>query len=174
MADDTGTPNDDGTQDSGQQDSGKDGGFKPITSQDELNAALKDRLARERAKFADYNDLKKKAEQFDAAQDAAKTEAEKTADRIAALEREVTEAKSAALRSRIQAKFAIADEDADLFLTATDEDTLTKQAQRLAERAEDRKKNGNVVPREGRTPASGDSKDSSERQFARNLFASGD
>ena len=38
--------------------------FQPITSQEQLNALLGDRLARERAKFADYDELKAKAEKF--------------------------------------------------------------------------------------------------------------
>ncbi|WP_108869942.1 hypothetical protein [Tessaracoccus timonensis] len=36
--------------------------FQPITSQEQLNALLGDRLARERTKFADYDKLKAKAE----------------------------------------------------------------------------------------------------------------
>ena len=40
-------------------------GFQPITSQEQLNAVLKDRLARERGKvrerYADYDELKERA-----------------------------------------------------------------------------------------------------------------
>jgi len=159
-----------GGQEQGQGGDGEDG-FKPITSQDELNATLSDRLARERAKFADYNDLKAKAQQFDDLQQASKSEAQKTADRIAALEQELTSTKTEALRSRVQARFKIADEDAELFLTATDEDTLVKQAQRLAERAEDRKKQGNRAPLQGRTTTT--TGDGGEREAVRSLFGSG-
>ena len=38
--------------------------FQPITSQEQLNALLGDRLARERAKFADYGELRDKASRF--------------------------------------------------------------------------------------------------------------
>ena len=93
---------------------------------------------------------------------------EKFAARIAALESENARIQSEALRSRIQAKHGIADEDADLFLTGTDEETLTRQAQRLVDRDADRKKNNNVVPSEGAHAPAGDSED---REFARNLFA---
>ena len=34
-------------------------------NQDEVNAIVADRLTRERAKYADYDDLKAKAQQFD-------------------------------------------------------------------------------------------------------------
>ena len=84
---------------------------------------------------------------------------------------ELVKAKGEALRARIQAKHGISDEDADLFLTGSDQATLAKQAERLASKAEDRKKNGNYVSREGRTQATGSNTDD-ERQFVRNLFGS--
>lgn len=43
-----------------------------------------------------------------------------------------------ALRFRIAAKHKISDEDAELFLTGTDEESLTKQAERLVERTPDK------------------------------------
>lgn len=56
-------------------------------------------------------------------------------------QREANEAKEAAataaadaLRLRVAAKHGISDEDADLFLTGTDEDTLNRQAERLSHR----------------------------------------
>lgn len=150
-----------------------EGGFEPITSQDQLNAALKDRLQRERAKYADYADLKQKAKQFEELQQANKTEAQKTADRIAALEQELTSTKTDALRARVQARFGIANEDAELFLTASDEETLTKQAERLAERSEDRKKQGNRAPLQGRT-SNKSGNDDPLRDLARGLFKSDD
>lgn len=42
------------------EDSDKGGGFKPIATQDELDRVIGPRLQRERAKFADYGDLKQK------------------------------------------------------------------------------------------------------------------
>lgn len=54
--------------------------FKAPESQDELNRIIGERLAREREKFADYADLKAKAEAHDAALEAAKTDAEKAID----------------------------------------------------------------------------------------------
>ena len=46
-------------------------------TQDELNAIVSDRLAQERKKYADYGDLKAKAEKYDADQEAQKTELQK-------------------------------------------------------------------------------------------------
>jgi hypothetical protein len=157
---------------------GADGGteFKPITSQDELNRALADRLARERAKYADYKDVKAKADRLDQIEAANKTEAEKVAERIAALEADNQRIQTESLRLRIAAKHGISTEpgkdgepsDADLFLTGTDEASMTRQAQRLSAQVADRKKQSNVVPSEGKaTPPPADDE---MRGFARNLF----
>ncbi|QCB93305.1 hypothetical protein [Cellulomonas shaoxiangyii] len=141
------------------------GGFKPITSQEDLNRIIGERVARTKAQFGDYDDLRAKAARLDEIEQANLSEAEKAASRIAALERELEATRSGALRARIQAKFGIADEDADLFLTATDEDTLTKQAERLAER---RTKTANRDPFAGRTPTTAG--DDPMREFARQLI----
>ena len=55
--------------------------FTAITSQEQLNKILGDRLARERAKYADYSELQEKAAKYDAAEEAAKTELEKALSR---------------------------------------------------------------------------------------------
>ncbi|MEO6627624.1 MAG: hypothetical protein ABIP03_03560 [Aquihabitans sp.] len=135
-------------------------------TQDDVNKIIDDRLKREREKFADYDDLKKKA-------GAAATDA----DRIAALEQDLNATRTDALRRRIQATHKISDEDAALFMTGTDEDSLTAQAKRLAERASEeeaagvaRKKQGNKVPGEGSNPKPGEDE---LVTFARNLFAAG-
>lgn len=145
--------------------------FKPITSQDELNEALKDRLVRERAKFKDYSDLKAKAAKLDEIEQANQTEAEKAAKRVAELEAELNSTRRDSLRLKIASANGITDaDDIDLFLTGTDEETLTKQAQRLAERTADRKKNGNHVPREGATPTAHEGEG---LETVRALFGSG-
>lgn len=156
-----------GGNDSGQTPTAEE--FKAITSQDELNRVLDDRLKRERAKFADYKDVKAKAARLDQYEQANATEAEKAAKRIADLEAELSTTRLDAMRRTIAAANGITDaDDIDLFLTGSDEETLTKQAKRLADRTADRMKNGNYVPREGATslPA----KDDNLRQFARELF----
>lgn len=128
-------------------------------TQADLDRIVKERVQRERAKFADYDDLKKKAGESATAE-----------DRIKQLENEVQASKREALKRRVQAAHGISDEDADLFLTASDEDTLTAQAKRLADRESERKKQGNVVAREGNItrPAASD-----ERTMVRELFGTG-
>ena len=93
--------------------------------------------------------------------------AAKTAEeRIAALEEQIAASQREALRRRVQAAHGISDEDADLFLTAADEDTLTAQAKRLADRESERKQHNNVVPREGANPVV---KTDQKRDFLRGL-----
>lgn len=103
-------------------------------------------------------------------EEANKTEAQKVADRLAAAEKDAADARREALKFKIASKFSIGDEDADLFLTGSDEASLTKQAERLSAREVDRKKQGNVVPKEGATPPASPT---DERTFVRELFGSG-
>ena len=154
----------DGTQ--GAQENGAPEGEQAKTfTQDEVNQLVGQARTDERrkvaAKFADYDDLKAKAGE------------KATADeRLAELEKEIESTKREAMRRRVQAAHQIADEDADLFLTGTDEETLTAQAKRLADRETERKSKGNHVPREGETPKSTGNDD--ERAFVRQLFAKDD
>ena len=127
-------------------------------TQADVDRIVKDRIARVEAKYSDYADLKKAAE-------GAKTVEQKLAD----LESKHAEAEARALRSDIAARHGITAEDRDLFLTGSDEATLEAQAKRLAERDADRKKHGNIAPKEGETKTTGkDDKDL--REFARGLF----
>lgn len=140
--------------------------FKAITTQDDLNKVITDRVNRERAKYADYKDVKAKAARLDEIEEANKSEAQKLSDAKTVAERERDEARTEALRLRIATKHGISDEDADLFLTGSDQESLTKQAERLAQRSEDRKKKSNVVPGEGKTPGS---TDTDRHDFVRRL-----
>lgn len=140
--------------------------FKPITTQDELNKAIAERIARERAKFADYKDVKAKAERLDSIEAANKSEAEKFAERIAALESENARIQSEALRAKYAADVP---ENLRPLLTGTTEDDLKDQRDLILQGVADRKKQSNVVPTEGKTtppPVEDES-----REFARNLFA---
>lgn len=142
--------------------------FKPITSQDDLNRIISERVQRERAKFSGFDELKAKAAQFDELEQKNKSELDKANDRLAALEKERDQERASAMRLRVAAKHGISDDDADLFLTGSDEETLTRQAERLQAREADRKKQGNRAPREGANPkAPADP----ERDFVRGLFA---
>lgn len=129
-------------------------------TQADVDRIVKERVQRERAKFADYGELKEKAA-------GAKTAEE----RLASLESQLQESRREALVRRVQAAHGISDEDAELFLTGADEDALTAQAKRLADRETERKQNGNHVPKEGTTTRP---EDNGEAAFARSIFNPGD
>ena len=114
-------------------------------------------------------------------EDRDKSEIQRATDKLTAAERERDEARVETLRLRVAVKHGIAEEDAELFLTGTDEDTLTRQAKRLAEREASRKaeeqsaeaerqKSGNRVPKEGTDNTSGSTNEAGELAFTRALF----
>lgn len=122
-------------------------------SQADVDRIVKERIKRAEAKFAE----------------AKAVESRTLEERLAEVEARAVAAETGRLRSDIAAQFQIAPADRDLFLTGTDADTLTAQAKRLAERESERKKSGNVAPREGASTNSGES--NGLRDFAKNLFA---
>lgn len=90
--------------------------FKPITSQEDLNRLIADRIKRAEAKFADYKDLKTKAQQFDAIAEAQKTELQKIQDRAEAAEKRAADLEAAEAKRVADAEAAkqIADWKSDI------------------------------------------------------------
>ena len=64
-------------------------------TQEEVDSIVRDRLQRERAKHADYDTLKAKAEKFDEFEEAQKSELQKAHDRATALQAELDGLKKA-------------------------------------------------------------------------------
>lgn len=58
-------------------------------TQAELDAIVRDRLQRERSKYADYEAYKEKAEKFDAAEEAQKSELQKATERADSLQKQL-------------------------------------------------------------------------------------
>lgn len=65
--------------------------FEAITSQEDFDRRLADRLRREREKYADYDDLKAKADKLAEIEEANKTEEQKQAERVAELEKKLSD-----------------------------------------------------------------------------------
>lgn len=107
------------------------------------------------------------ASRLEALEESQKSETQKLADAKAAAETDASNARAEALRWRIAAKHGLSDDDAELFLSGTDEETLTKQAERLAERVAEKKSSGNVVPIEGRSQAAATPNGDPATEFAR-------
>lgn len=85
--------------------------------------------ARKWEKLAKEN--KGAADKLTQLEEAQKSEAQKLADRASKAEQSAATAQAEALRWRIAARNGISDEDAEIFLTGTTEDALTRQAERL-------------------------------------------
>ena len=112
----------------------QENGDEPKTFDADYVAKLRQEAARYRTEAKANAEAAKKLSEIE---DAQKSEVEKAAERIAELEKQASEAQREALRFKVASKHGISDEDADLFLTGSDEETLTKQAERLAARYED-------------------------------------
>jgi hypothetical protein len=133
-------------------------------TQADVDRIVAERLKRERdatkTKYADYEDLKTKAE-------GAKT----LEDRVAEIERQAKASEERALRAEVaNAKGLTADQAKRLIGTTREEleadaDEFLKV---IAERESERKKRGNRVAAEGGTSTK--SADDPMREFARNLF----
>lgn len=141
-------------------------------TQDEVNDLIAKRLERERAKFADYADLKAKADAADAAQS-------EIAKLTAAVNRLTADAEASArqtLINKVAREHKISDQaDVELFLTGADEATLVKQAQALQAKMEassaQSKRQALVVPNEGSpTQQPGDGTSAELRTLAHTLF----
>ena len=118
----------------------------------------------------ELKEAKPKLRRLTELEEAAKTDAEKFADRISKAEAEAASvpAKVAdALRTHLVALHEIDPEDAELFLTATDPDLMLKQVTRLLGQDKRRK---NHVPREGQTPHTAAGETDEMREFTRALF----
>ena len=133
-----------------------------------FDAEYVDKLRKESAKYrteakANAEAAKRLAE----LEESQKTEAQKQAEKIAELERQIEGATVQAVRARMAAKYQIDPEDADLFLTGSDEETVEAQAKRLSERVSVSKNNPPPVSKEGTVTNAVGSDD--EREFLRHL-----
>lgn len=155
-------------------DGGDKSGYTPPATQQDLNRIIAERVNRAKAPFADYEDLKGKAARLTEIEQANLSEAEKTAQRIAAAESEVAKvpAKVAeALRDSL-ITLGVVPEDRKVLLTASDPETLLAQVKAIQGLDADRKKTGNRSPREGLATTTAGSGSDDERAFVRNLFGS--
>jgi hypothetical protein len=95
-----------------------DAGKRALDRMNQEAKAARAQLAEALAKLKEYEDRDK-------------TEAQKLAERAAEAEKAAAAKAAEVLRLRIALKHQISDEDAEIFLTGSDEETLTRQAERL-------------------------------------------
>lgn len=112
-------------------------------TQAEMDAIIGDRLKRERAKYADYDELKDKAQQYDAAQEAAKSDLEKAVEERDRLKAEVEQFKAEKERAEAIAK-AAAEFKVDPAMLARMAGDVEDNAKFLAEQAKSAPKYGDM------------------------------
>lgn len=108
----------------------------PPVEQEQVEPALADAgkkalVAERRARAAAEREAKALKARLDEIEKEKLSKEEKAAREAADAKAEAEQARQEAMRWRIAARYGISDEDAELFLTGSDEDTLTRQAERL-------------------------------------------
>ena len=104
-------------------------------SQDEVNAIVGKRLAEEKVKYADYDDLKAKAAKFDEVEEANKSELQKATERAATLEQELNSMKKAEEVRTVRETVAKETGIPAHLLTGTTEEECKAQAAAIADYA---------------------------------------
>lgn len=114
-----------------------EGASERTFTQAELDEKIKERLRREREKYADYEELRAKAAKFDEAEEASKTELQKATERAEALQKELDGYRAAQARRDLVATIAAeTGADADLLsaMAGDDEETIRANAQLVKEK----------------------------------------
>ena len=112
--------------------------FKPITTQEEFDAAIKGRLSREKEKYDDYDQLKSRVEELEKENGGLKSTIEATnqskadADKqLEGLRHQIAGYETASLRTRVALQYGLPYDLADR-LQGTDEESFKADAERLA------------------------------------------
>ncbi len=127
--------------------------FQAITSQEDLDKVIQARIARERAKFTDYDDLKAKANKFAEFEESQKTEAQKAQERLEAAEKRASELELKATRAEVAAAKGV---PAELLTGSTQADLEAAADALIAFRGQQADPRLHV-PTEGRTASAGSS-----------------
>lgn len=146
--------------------------FKPITTQEEFDNAIKERLSREKSKYSDYDQLKSlvedlKKENVDLkstieANRQSKTDADK---QLEDMQKQIAAYETASLRTRIALQHGLPYDLADR-LQGTDEESFKADAERLAGFM---KKSQPVAPIRNTEPALEKNEDTSYKNLVQGL-----
>ena len=112
--------------------------FKPITTQEEFDAAIKERLSREKAKYSDYDQLKTRVAELEEENvglkstiEANNQSKEDTDKQLEDLQNQIAGYETASLRTRVALQYGLPYDLADR-LQGTDEESFKADAERLA------------------------------------------
>lgn len=126
-------------------------------TQAQLDAVVSERLQRERAKYADYDTLKEKADKYDAAEEANKSDLQKAQDAAAKAQQQLAALQAANAARDMRAKVAKDTGVPENLLSGDDETACRAQAQAIQDYAKGAGK-GFPNPKDGgeaRKPAAG-------------------
>lgn len=104
-------------------------------TQAQVDAIVAERLGREKAKFADYDTLKEKADKYDAAEEANKSDLQKAQDAAAKAQQELADLKAANTAREMRAKVAKETGVPESLLSGDDETACRAQAQAIQDYA---------------------------------------
>lgn len=151
--------------------------FKPITTQEEFDAAIKGRLSREKEKFSDYDQLKSRVEELEKENVGLKSTIEAAnqnkvdADKqLEDLQNQIAGYETASLRTRIALKYGLPYDLADR-LQGNDEESFEVDAERLAGYI---KRTQPVAPIRETEPQVGDNKTMQMKSMLRELNHTGE
>ena len=159
-------PENDNTADAGEQVQQEQAGFSAPSSQEELDRIIQKRIERERSKFADYDDLKAKAAEFEKFEESQKSELEKAQERAERAERALAEASATAVRAEVAAEKGVP----VALLSGDSREALIASAEALLAFRDETARKGNYVPSEGRN--SNIDKGGDTRAFVNTLWES--
>lgn len=140
-------------------------------TQEEVNAIIGERLARQAEKYADYEDLKTKAAEYDRQQEESKTELQKAQEKTAKLQAKVDSMEKAGkirdIRDKVSKDTGVPAE----LLTGEDEESCVKQADNILKFAKGSKYPGVKEGKdEGKSKGSSSDSNGEFKELAEQIF----
>lgn len=141
-------------------------------TQEELDSIVEGRLARERQKYADYEDLREKANKYDEYQEKSKTELQKEKEKSDALQAKLTALEKEGTVRQVREKVAKDTNVPAELLTGEDEESCKKQAEAILKFAKPKSYPG--TKRNAKVTTEHHEADEAMREFARKIFGKGE
>jgi len=150
--------------------------WTPPATEEEFEKILGNRVYRERAKYADYEDFKAKATEFDKAQEASKSDIEKASARAEKAEKELEAVRLESVRSSVALAKSLTPTQAKRLVGTTREELEADADELLADLkpAEQRTNTLKKAPASGASSGRVTDDRAGDRALARDLFGKRD